>query len=231
MDLIEAIQKRRSIRRFTEEPVPEAVIEKALDAAILAPNSSNAQTWDFYWVKSSDKKAKLVEACFHQSAARTAQEIVAFVADPGLWRRSTKPLQKWVDEVKAPKPVVMYYHQLLPATYRYGPLNVFGYAKWLGASFAGLMRPAPRGPHTLGELQLVSVKSAALAAENFVLAVTAQGYQTCMMEGFDEVRVKTILGLPSTARVAMCVAVGKESDRGTWGPQYRLPRDWVIHKV
>ena len=119
MDLFEAIQKRRSIRRFTEEPVPEAVIEKALDAAILAPNSSNAQTWDFYWVKSSDKKAKLVEACFHQSAARTAQEIVAFVADPGLWRRSTKPLQKWVDEVKAPKPVVMYYHQLLPATYRY----------------------------------------------------------------------------------------------------------------
>jgi nitroreductase len=231
MDLFEAIQKRRSIRKFSADAVPETVIEKALDAALLAPNSSNAQTWDFYWVRSPEKKAALVEACFNQSAARTAHDLIVFVADPKLWRRSNKPLQDWVEQVNAPKPVVLYYRKLLPATYQWGPLNSWGFVKWLGATAAGFFRPSPRGPHTLGELQVVAVKSTALAAENFVLAITAQGFSTCMMEGFDEVRVRKILGLSSTARAVMCVAVGRETEKGTWGPQYRLPRDWVIHQV
>ena len=231
MDFFEAVQKRRSIRKFSEEPVPEQVIERALDAALLAPNSSNAQTWNFYWVRSTDKKAALVTACFNQSAARTAQEIIAIVADPALQRRSQKPLVEFVESVKAPRAVLEYYRKLLPATYTWGFLNSIGWSKWAAAQFAGLFRPSPRGPHTLGDLQEVAIKSAALASENFVLAISAQGFSTCMMEGFDEARVKKILGLGRTARVVMCIAVGRESERGTWGPQYRLPREWVVHKV
>lgn len=69
MDFFEVINRRRSVRDFTEEVVPDLVIEKALEAAILAPNSSNTQTWNFYWVKSIEAKAKLVEAYLSQSAA------------------------------------------------------------------------------------------------------------------------------------------------------------------
>ena len=56
MDFFEVVAKRRSIRKFTDEPISDDMIAKALDAAVLAPNSSNVQTWNFYWVKSPDKK-------------------------------------------------------------------------------------------------------------------------------------------------------------------------------
>ena len=61
MELFECIKKRRSVRRFTEQPVNEGSMRKAFEAAILAPNSSNMQTWDFFWVRSDEKKKKLVE--------------------------------------------------------------------------------------------------------------------------------------------------------------------------
>lgn len=231
MDFFEVIKKRRSIRRFTDAKVPDEIIKKALEAAILAPNSSNTQTWDFYWVKTEEKKKKLVEACLSQSAARTASDLVVIVADPKLWKRSQGPLIQWVERVNAPAQVKMYYEKLIPMTYRWGFLNSFGLLRWIGFSIAGLFRPVPRGPNFRHELQMVAAKSAALAAENFVLALTAQGIATCMMEGFDECRVKSLLELGGSSRVVMVVGIGYESEKGTWGPQMRLPLSEVIHEI
>lgn len=231
MDFFEAVERRRSIRKFSEDPIPFDVMRRALDAALLAPNSSNIQAWDFYWVRDAEKKSKLVQFCFNQSAARTAQELLVVVADPNLWKRSQQPLVDFIKKVNAPKPVILYYQKLIPLTYRAGFLNIWGGFRGTMSWFLGFFRPVPRGPNTVRDLQEVSIKSAALASENFVLAITAQGFSTCMMEGFDERRVKNLLRLPSTARVTMVIAVGKETDRGTWGPRFRIPRDWVIHEV
>ncbi len=231
MDFFEAVRARRSIRRFREEAVPEGVVQKALEAAVLAPNSSNMQTWDFYWVRTADRKAKLVEYCFGQSAARTAAELVVVTADPRLWRRSNPEMIQFVESVNAPKPVVFYYKKLIPVTYRWGFLNSLLPIKWLLATATGLFRPITRGPFSKRDLQEVAIKSAALAAENFVLAISAQGYSTCMMEGFDESRVKRLLGLSGASRVVMVIAVGREGERGTWGPQMRIANEKVIHLV
>ena len=185
MEFSEVVKKRRSIRRFKPDQVPDHVIVNALEAATLAPNSSNTQTWDFYWVKTPELKAKLVDACLGQSAARTASHLVVICADPKKWKRSQSGLIKWVEDCKAPKPVHLYYKNLIPVTYRWGLFNSFGLLKWFGTFFAGFFRAVPRGPSFKGEHQLVAVKSAALAAENFVLSITDQGYATCMMEGFE----------------------------------------------
>jgi nitroreductase len=78
----------------------------------------------------------------------------------------------------------------------------------------------------------VSIKSAALAAQNLMLAISAQGYDTCPMEGFDEYRVKRILGLSFSDRVVMVVSVGRRDlPRGVWGAQLRFNRDQFIHRV
>ena len=231
MDFFEAVQARRSIRRFREEEVPVGVVQKALEAAVLAPNSSNMQTWDFYWVRTAEKKAKLVEYCFGQSAARTAAELVVITADPRSWRRSNPEMIQFVESVNAPKPVVFYYKKLIPVTYRWGFLNSLLPIKWLLATATGFFRPMTRGPFSKRDLQEVAIKSAALAAENFVLAISAQGYSTCMMEGFDEARVKELLKLGSSSRVVMVIAVGREGERGTWGPQMRIANEKVIHLV
>lgn len=232
MDFFEVIQRRRSIRRYTDKPVPREVMMKALDAAILAPTSSNAQVWNFYWVKTPDKKKKLVEACLSQSAARTAQELVVIVASPHDWRRSWRPLVNYVKSLpNPPKGVTTYYEVLFPMLYRWDIFGVFGVFRKFVFFVTGLFRPIARGPSFLKDIQEVSIKSAALAAENFVLAISAQGFSTCMMEGFDERRVKKLLRLRYSERVVMVVSVGEETERGTWGPRFRIPNDQVIHEV
>lgn len=47
MDLYEAIISRRSTKRFTEEPPPKEVLEKALESACWAPSHRNSQPWEF----------------------------------------------------------------------------------------------------------------------------------------------------------------------------------------
>lgn len=48
MDVLEAIRARRSIKRFTPQPVSREQIETLVDAATLAPNHRLTQPWRFY---------------------------------------------------------------------------------------------------------------------------------------------------------------------------------------
>jgi nitroreductase len=45
--LVETIVNRRSVRRFTQEPIPEDVFALILEAGRLAPSTVNLQTWSF----------------------------------------------------------------------------------------------------------------------------------------------------------------------------------------
>jgi nitroreductase len=55
-----------------------------------------------------------------------------------------------------------------------------------------------------------------------MLAITAQGYSTCPMEGFDERRVKKILRLGGSSTIVMVISVGKEDPAGIYGARIRL---------
>jgi len=56
MSLLDAIFKRRSIRRYKSEPVREEVMRNILEAGRLAPSANNAQPWHFIVV--TDPKLK-----------------------------------------------------------------------------------------------------------------------------------------------------------------------------
>ena len=47
MEAMDAILSRRSIRKYTADPVPETVINELLEAAMSAPSSNNQQPWHF----------------------------------------------------------------------------------------------------------------------------------------------------------------------------------------
>lgn len=51
MELMDAIRGRRSIRRFTEQPVTHDEIKEILDAARQAPSWANTQAWEFVVVR------------------------------------------------------------------------------------------------------------------------------------------------------------------------------------
>ena len=43
MDIEETIFKRRTIRRFTQKPIPSEILKKLIDYARIAPSGSNIQ--------------------------------------------------------------------------------------------------------------------------------------------------------------------------------------------
>ncbi len=62
MEVMEAIARRRSIRKFKSDPVPREYIEKVLAAAVLAPSAKNRQPWRFVVLQGAarEKLARLM---------------------------------------------------------------------------------------------------------------------------------------------------------------------------
>jgi len=224
------VTSRRSVRKFTDTPIPQAVLDDCLDMALLAPCSSGLQPWEFYVVRSSGRKEKLVKACMSQLAAKTAAELIVCVARTDrVDEFARKMLRDW-PMPDVPK-LVQRYYQLIPYNYAPGPLNSFAMVKKAAFAAGGLVAPVPRGPYTRSEVQLWAAKSAALACENLVLAFRAHGFDTCMMEGFDEVRVRKLLHLSDAAFPIMVVGAGERADDGVFWPQVRFERELFVHEV
>lgn len=60
-DFFQLVRKRRSVRKFKPDPVPDEYIEKIVEAARWAQSGANAQPWEFIIVKDSGTRARIVE--------------------------------------------------------------------------------------------------------------------------------------------------------------------------
>jgi len=81
MTTIEAIRKRRSIRKYKKDSIPEEVILELLDAARLAPSGCNAQPWRFRVVKDIDTKLQLAQAAYNQKFISEAPVVLVVCAN------------------------------------------------------------------------------------------------------------------------------------------------------
>lgn len=82
MELLELIQNRRSIRKYTGEPVPEEKLTRVLEAGRLAPSARNMQSWKFVVVK-GNILTKLTEACCNQEMIQNAGTAIVVCATEG----------------------------------------------------------------------------------------------------------------------------------------------------
>lgn len=57
--LLAALKSRRSIRRYTPQPIEPAVLQRILEVAVWAPSAHNRQPWRFAVVRSPEVKATL----------------------------------------------------------------------------------------------------------------------------------------------------------------------------
>jgi nitroreductase len=60
-DLFSVIHTQRAHRAFTDEPVPDEVVERVLEAATFAPSAENTQPWVFIVVRDADARARIGE--------------------------------------------------------------------------------------------------------------------------------------------------------------------------
>lgn len=225
----EVVRARRSVRQFLEDPIPEDIVEKCLELALLAPTSSNLQCWEFHRIKSSELREKLNHAFFNQPAVRKAPELIIAVARTRTWKRSQKlMLETFEKQENVPEAAWDYYKKLVPMVYDNGPLGIKGFLKKIVFGIMGFFRVVPREPTNEAELRTWAVKTTALACENLMLAFSSYGYDTCPMEGFDSKRVKKLLGLPRDAVLVMGVSAGKRAEGGIYGPRIRFDKDLFL---
>ncbi|MFY0629897.1 MAG: nitroreductase family protein [Flavobacteriaceae bacterium] len=236
----EAIQYRRSVRIYdAKKPIDTALVKKCIEQAILAPNSSNMQLWEFYHVTSKETIQKIAPFCFNQNAARTAQELIVFVTRKDLWKKRAKSNLEMVNRIFPPKPKSEqsnrekvsrnYYGKLIPFAYA-DFFGILGFLKYLMVLVIGLFKPIYREVRR-SDMRIVAHKTCALAAENFMLSMAAIGYDTCPMEGSDTWRVKRLLGLPLGAEINMIVSCGIRKPEGVYGERFRIPFEEVYHKI
>ncbi|MSP07306.1 MAG: nitroreductase family protein [Chitinophagaceae bacterium] len=230
----EIINRRRSNRKFDPlVEVPDDVIKRSLERAILSPNSSNMQLWEFYWIKNKEEREKYTALCLGQSAAKTAKQIVVFVTRKDLWPQRAKwnydRLKNAIkgEPNKLEKRGLYYYGKLMPLAYRSDFFGVFAFIRRCMSFFMGLRKPFIRFGGKADQ-RITVHKSCALAAQTFMLSIAAEGFECCPMEGFDQVRVKKQLNLPSGAEINMIISVGKGTNDGVWGPRFRIPYEEVV---
>ncbi|BBZ63925.1 nitroreductase family protein [Mycolicibacterium monacense] len=72
-DVWEVLSTARSIRRFTDDPVADDVLERCLEAATWAPNGANAQLWRFVVLDAPDQRAAVAKAA--QIALQTIESV------------------------------------------------------------------------------------------------------------------------------------------------------------
>ena len=233
----ELVQERRSVRQYeADAPFNHEAVQRSVERAILAPNSSNMQLWEFHRIKSPEALKKVAWMCMNQGAARTARELVVVVARRDLWKKRQQALVKEMQRVypdassKQAQRAMNYYKNLIPKYYWSDWLDLWGVCKKLLYFFVGLKKPMVRhGNRT--DIRISVHKSAALAAQNFMMSMKAEGYDTCPMEGMDSKRVKDFLGLPRKAEVVMIIGCGPAAEGGIYSERFRVPNEEVIFEV
>ena len=230
--LIDAIHYRRSVRVYDDAQEIEAeIVKKCIQQATLAPNSSNMQLWEFHHVTSKDLIKKLAVSCLGQPAATTAKQMVVLVVRKDLWKQRAKSNLHNIQKTFANNPkekqssrekfALNYYGKLMP--FVYGDFfGLFGYIKYFAAWVTGLFRPSYRQLRN-SDLRIVAHKSAALAAQTFMLSMAAEGYDTCPMEGTDTLRIKKILKLPLKSEINIVISCGIRKPEGVSGERFRIP--------
>ncbi|MGK5557086.1 nitroreductase family protein [Actinomadura kijaniata] len=185
MSVAEAIRVRRSVRHYRAEPVPPAVLDTLLELAAEAPTSWNLQDRSVVAVSGEEGRRGLAWATDGQPQPREAPVVLVFVAEPRAWREDQGDVHALARRNGA-------------------------WSAEFTAAFAGASRAFQEDLERRGLLREYAVKDAVIAASFVMLAATELGLATCPMNGWDEERVKKVIGIGGRddLAVALLLSVG-----------------------
>jgi nitroreductase len=82
--MLEAIKKRRSIRKFKKKEVEERKLKEILKAAMFSPSAMNKRPWEIIVVKEKTVKEKLAKATPWCGFVKDAPVVLVIAAKPGI---------------------------------------------------------------------------------------------------------------------------------------------------
>ncbi len=214
--LFEAIDTARSLRRLKPDPVPEALIERVLDAAIRAPSGGNAQNWAFIVVRDPEQRRRL--GLIYRKASDIAKAVYAargrppHLSETQFARMLTAGGHLWEHMGEAPVLLIPCAHRpVVPPRASLPPDIAAHYEDEL--AYAERIRGASIYP----------------AVQNIILACRALGLGTLITTNHirceDEVRA--VLAIPEDVATYALMPIGWPID--PFGPLTRRPVAEVAH--
>ncbi len=186
MDVLKAIETRRSIRKYRPDPVDDETIERVLEAARWAPSWANTQCWRFIVVRDVDIKNKLADTLI------------------GVTGKAGQSLQVKPDgETTAPLKGVSQRPNKAAEAVQNAPVAIVACAE-LGKS--GYYAKDPGEAVTdKGDWFMFDV---ALAMQNLTLAAHSLGLGTVHVGAFDAKKVADLLAVPEGFAVVEMTPLG-----------------------
>lgn len=161
MNLFDAIQGRKSIRRFKQTPVPDEVINKILDAGRLAPSANNTQPWKFIVIKDREVLKNMAGA-----VREMVDRMIPFA-------ESEKQAQR-----------LAAYKSTYYTFFEHAPIVIAVCIEGYDAGTDQLLARMGYAPEDIKRLRpSPGLQSVSAAIEHMLLAVHALGYGSCWMTG------------------------------------------------
>lgn len=209
MDALEAIRRRRSVRRYTDRPVADADLDELLRLALLAPTGGMAQAWSILVVREPEKRAALADLI-----VRGGAEYFRMVRPPAEGATPDEHAE-WARGYAA---------QAL-GTYPQVPVWIVGLLVPRNV-FPASQRAAER------DADMVSV---GFMIENLMIAARAKGLGTVptVFQWFVEDEFRALLGLPPEVEVPLVTPLGypEEFPQGLPPALAAIRRPWraLVH--
>ena len=194
------IAERRSTPRFASTRVADSDLKRIIVAGLESPSGYNLQPWRFVVVQSPEQRRKLCVASYEQPKIEQAPVVIVALGDPVGWREGD-----------------------LDTMIRIGA--EYGYAH---PSKSGEMRQMIHKYFTEHKnMPMWLNRQVMIALTTMMLMAEALGYDTALMEGFDDRMVREAIGAPDRMEVVCLLAVGhREGEDKRYGG--RFPADRVV---
>ena len=194
------IGERRSTPRFAATPVTGDDLRKILVAGIESPSGYNLQPWRFVVVRDPEQRRKLRLASHDQPKIEQAPLVIVALGDPEGWREGD------LDEMIR-----------IGAEHGYAHPSNSGETRKLIHEYLSQHENLPMW---LNRQVMIALTTMMLMAE-------ALGYDTALMEGFNDQQVRQAISAPARMQVVCLLAIGhREGEDKRYGG--RFPSDRVL---
>ncbi|MFS0837584.1 nitroreductase family protein [Paenibacillus sp. 1P03SA] len=194
-DFKSIVLERRSVRKFTQDPVSVEDVRELIDCARFAPSDTNSQTWKFIAVMNGELIKTIEDVTWEELHKRAAA-----AEERGLARESRLLVKSFGPYATA---------------FSGAPVLIICLATPYESKFrARIFDPIGLVENSVWDEE--GIKSSCLAAQNLMLAAHARGLATCPMTGpvlLAQHRLRELLPIPQEAQVNMVIALGHPQER------------------
>ena len=204
MDFYKVIEKRRTVRDFEPEEIPDEVIERVISAAMKAPTNDHMRDWHYIIVRDKAVAEKLLSII---PKGITDEDMNKLIHD---WNLSDSVQQEC-------------YRNAVPKQYR----MLFD----ASAMIIPLLKQKTDILHPENVSHLNGFASIWCSIENLFLAVTAEGY-ACNLRiplGDEEEHARKVLGFPDDYFMPCFIGIGRPKKEAATVRQNRVDLKERIH--